>query len=250
MLTWAIRKLSENLFDYFDDLPSSFRISGFLDNAELSNVRLNTKAVSLALAEAGIPYRVKSGTIDKVQVNLVFTRGETHITVRNLNVLLEPATSGHCFDELVPTRLVEIHSAMQAHFAKIRRYLEGAEESPPEQREGKRVALKEIVGWILKYDPSFSVSFYNVTVRLEDNERAFMAPTVALAKLELRPASHFQTVQWPTEESPTLGFSDGQPRDDSRFVSRVTVSGLTTTLDTRAIGRRRCRFQIQRTGSP
>ena len=90
LLKWSLRKLSEKLSDFFLDLPTSFKIGGFLDNAEISNIQFNCKTVSLALWEAGIPYRLKTGSVDKISVNLIFTRGTTHVRVKQLFLVLEP----------------------------------------------------------------------------------------------------------------------------------------------------------------
>ncbi|KAH0485320.1 MAG: uncharacterized protein KVP18_003891 [Porospora cf. gigantea A] len=235
LLKWSLRKLSEKLSDFFLDLPTSFKIGGFLDNAEISNIQFNCKTVSLALWEAGIPYRLKTGSVDKISVNLIFTRGTTHVRVKQLFLVLEPDPQAPPPEDLIPKRLQDLHSRLQEYFRLLRKHFE-SKSGQDDDRDGRQIAFKEILGFLLKYDPSFSITFEDIVLRIEDSDRVYMAPTLYIERVDLSPSER-KRIKWPSEESNTLGVEvvGNEANGESRswlFVSSVKVVDLSLKLET------------------
>ena len=96
-----------------------------------------------------------------------------------------------------------MHSRLQEYFRLLRKHFE-SKSGQDDDRDGRQIAFKEILGFLLKYDPSFSITFEDIVLRIEDSDRVYMAPTLYIERVDLSPSER-KRIKWPSEESNTLG---------------------------------------------
>ncbi|KAK6590678.1 hypothetical protein RS030_142213 [Cryptosporidium xiaoi] len=219
----VLRRINENLLDYFINLPESIWVSGFLDQVNLKDVMFNTKALSNEWYSLDIPFRLKYGHIRRANIQVLLAHSKLVMEVDGVVLIIGPNISNKSYEEVIKNTMDNVSGLLELFksIITIKNNNDGMcdnirsnkEDSPmdpiPNMKSSNKEGLNSLLRWLFRYVPDLSLSVRNIYIRYEDDVLDISHPMSAgihVDSLTINPARSCWDIEWPTEKDDNVKF--------------------------------------------
>ncbi|TRY49850.1 VPS13 like protein involved in vacuolar protein trafficking [Cryptosporidium tyzzeri] len=219
----VLRRINENLLNYFINLPESIWLSGFLDQVNLKDVMLNTRAFSNEWYSLDIPFRLKYGHIRRASIQVLLAHSKLVMEVEGVVLIVGPNLAYKSYEDLIRNSMDNVFGLVELfkHIQTIRYNNDSFEEGLGSQKgevsenllninSSSKEGLNALLRWLFRYVPDLSLSIRNLYIRYEDDVLDTSHPMSAgihINSVTINPARNCWEFQWPTEEKEQVGFT-------------------------------------------
>ncbi|KAH8584624.1 VPS13 like involved in vacuolar trafficking [Cryptosporidium sp. chipmunk genotype I] len=218
----VLRRINENLLNYFINLPESIWLSGFLDQVNLKDVMLNTRAFSNEWYSLDIPFRLKYGHIRRASIQVLLAHSKLVMEVEGVVLIVGPNLAYKSYEDVIRNSMDNVFGLVELfkHIQTIRYNNDGFGEGLGPQKgevsenlfninSSSKEGLNALLRWLFRYVPDLSLSIRNLYIRYEDDVLDTSHPMSAgihINSVTINPARNCWEFQWPTEEKEQIGF--------------------------------------------
>lgn len=265
----VLRRINENLLNYFINLPESIWLSGFLDQVNLKDVMFNTRAFSNEWYSLDIPFRLKYGHIRRASIQVLLAHSKLVMEVDGVVLIVGPNLAYKSYEDVIRNSMDNVFGLVELfkHIQTIRYNKDSFGENLGSQKEevsdnllninsSSKEGLNALLRWLFRYVPDLSLSIRNLYIRYEDDVLDTSHPMSAgihIDSVTINPARNCWEFQWPTEEKEQVGFTSKSSSDfevetaspgkqhhplsitnssaDPRGIFSIKIKGLSAFLD-------------------
>ncbi|POM83865.1 hypothetical protein CmeUKMEL1_09530 [Cryptosporidium meleagridis] len=225
----VLRRINENLLNYFINLPESIWLSGFLDQVNLKDVMLNTRAFSNEWYSLDIPFRLKYGHIRRASIQVLLAHSKLIMEVEGVVLIVGPNLAYKSYEDVIRNSMDNVFGLVELfkHIQTIRYNNDSFEEGLGSQKgevsenllninSSSKEGLNALLRWLFRYVPDLSLSIRNLYIRYEDDVLDTSHPMSAgihINSVTINPARNCWEFQWPTEEKEQVGFTSKSSSD-------------------------------------
>ncbi|KAH8740562.1 VPS13 like protein involved in vacuolar protein trafficking [Cryptosporidium ryanae] len=219
----VLRRINENLLDYFINLPESIWLSGFLDQVNLKDVMFNTKALSNEWYSLDIPFRLKYGHIRRANIQVLLAHSKLVMEVDGVVLIIGPNISNKSYEEVIKNTMDNVFGLLELfksiitiknnNYGACNNIGSNKEEMPvdisPNVKTSNKEGLNSLLRWLFRYVPDLSLSVRNIYIRYEDDVLDASHPMSAgihINSLTINPARSCWDIEWPTERDENVKF--------------------------------------------
>ncbi|OII72586.1 VPS13 like protein [Cryptosporidium ubiquitum] len=218
----VLRRINENLLNYFINLPESIWLSGFLDQVNLRDVMFNTRAFSNEWYSLDIPFRLKYGHIRRASIQVLLAQSKLVMEVEGVVLIVGPNLAYKSYEDVIRNSMDNVFGLVELfkHIQTIRynndNFGENLGSQKGESSEGifnfnssSKEGLNALLRWLFRYVPDLSLSIRNLYIRYEDDVLDSYHPMSAgihINSVTINPARNCWEFQWPTDEKEQVEF--------------------------------------------
>ncbi|EEA05482.1 uncharacterized protein CMU_024880 [Cryptosporidium muris RN66] len=230
----VLRRINENLLDYFINLPESIWLSGFLDQVHLKDVMFNTRAFSNEWYSLDIPFRLKYGHIGRANIQVLFAHSKLIVEVENMVIIVGPNLAYKSYTDVIQSTIDKVASHIEQFRqiqtmrrnkddnedtsssdesketlnyknSEVKHIPNDIEESNTTNKEG----LNTLLRWLFRYVPDLSFTIRNLYIRYEDDILDSSHPVaggVHINSVVINPARSCWDLEWPSDTNDNVMF--------------------------------------------
>ncbi|KAJ1605143.1 VPS13-like protein [Cryptosporidium canis] len=218
----VLRRINENLLNYFINLPESIWLSGFLDQVNLKDVMFNTRAFTNEWYSLDIPFRLKYGHIRRASIQVLLAHSKLVMEAEGVVIIVGPNLAYKSYEDVIRNSMDNVFGLVELfkHIQNIRYNKDSFGETLGSQKDemsdnifnmssSSKEGLNALLRWLFRYVPDLSLSIRNLYIRYEDDVLDTSHPMSAgihIDSVTINPARNCWEFQWPTEEKEQVGF--------------------------------------------